>query len=452
MKNLILLLSLSLISLKSNAQITHAVELGDERYMFQLNGNWTFKDSLPDGRWIACRYNLDTTDKVHDAYYEKGLRNGKVSSYYSNGTKIKEVGYRNGIKHGTETYWFYNGSIGYSLSFKNGKLDGPIVNYWNSGELHFKGYYANNVRDSIWSFSYYEKHIPNKSAKVVHYKNGRPFLVKAWDQDKKLVVDQGEGTYMDLPYKNGLLNGTDYILNQNNDTAFLSIYKNGLEVRDIGAYITRDPNTKRFVIDNVEYIQNFSYDTVPTIDTTIVSIDSEISDVYEDKLEYNFKQYKIGTWKYYYESGQLFYSGAYKHNSRTGPWNWYYPNGQVWISADFSKNSFSHYDSSGVKVSDYQGEFISILTENKWFAKTNNFNSSFYLKQDRKEILTKRFVFKRNGKLRLIDWLEPGKKTGERIGSWEIHGNILTIKIEQEKNVSYRLELDAEDVIRLTLL
>ena len=140
---------------------------------------------------------IDTLQFTHE-YYESGqllskhsevifnnkiFMNGYFISYHLNGIKLLEGEYMKNKKIGIWSKYYDTGQLHYQLNYdnltpdnslyveyyhKNGQIfiqtniidksedyfDGNYIKYYDSGEVHQKGYYRNNIKDGLWQEFY----------------------------------------------------------------------------------------------------------------------------------------------------------------------------------------------------------------------------------------------------------------------------------------------------------
>ena len=93
---------------------------------------------------------------------EKGIKNGKANSYYSDGSKKSERYY------------------------VNGKIDGTSKGWYNSGKLKGKEAMKNGVRHG-YRESYYESGVKKE---VVLYENGEPIDINMYHEDGSVLYSK----------------------------------------------------------------------------------------------------------------------------------------------------------------------------------------------------------------------------------------------------------------------
>ena len=109
---------------------------------------------------------------------KNGIRDGEMTSYYQNG-KIKGIAnFKNGKLSGIAIS--YDSITGHKLSeihYDNDKKDGLFLGFYSGGEKKIKGYFKNDMPDSI-GFEYYPD---GKISKHYYYQQGEIFYFKALD-------------------------------------------------------------------------------------------------------------------------------------------------------------------------------------------------------------------------------------------------------------------------------
>jgi len=64
-----------------------------------------------------------------EAYYSKGLLQGKLREWKENGQLIQELSYKNNLEHGKALTWDENGQLSSEIMMKKGKPSGKYIIY-----------------------------------------------------------------------------------------------------------------------------------------------------------------------------------------------------------------------------------------------------------------------------------------------------------------------------------
>lgn len=86
---------------------------------------------------------------IFRASYDKDKYEGKVSSYYLEGTIKEERYYNEGKEEGKRTLYFPNGKMQSEQEYKFNKREGEGKKYYESGVLQESFTYENNEREGI---------------------------------------------------------------------------------------------------------------------------------------------------------------------------------------------------------------------------------------------------------------------------------------------------------------
>jgi antitoxin component YwqK of YwqJK toxin-antitoxin module len=361
-----LFLFLSFLSMV-NGQDTIWVKEGKKSKMYQVDGEWFFKDNLPDGHY--CSYYDKEKYIAVEVTFKNGKKDGIENQYFSySDDKYATITWKNGKKNGAEIHYNGDGSIDYLLLFMDNELNGPFEVNWHDCVTDYKGFYKNGYRDSIWT--YYDT--GNKYQDTTDYwidaqylyKDGRPFLISKWDKHGLKTIVDGKGIDINKQYsyiittnyENGMKNGEEILSNLDGTFIKNSIYKDNLLSKEIIYY---DSN-------KVSSISEWCYNIIPKVDTIRSSIDTYITDIYYNEIEYNYTPVKNGHWVYYYSNGNKIYEGNYLNGKRIGVWYWGFPNGKPKVIGDYSNNNWQHFDTTGKIISQLKMEYLTLLTENAW--------------------------------------------------------------------------------------
>jgi antitoxin component YwqK of YwqJK toxin-antitoxin module len=120
---------------------------------------------------------------------KNGFEHGKWEYFDKTGKLTQVFSYKKGTLEGDVIYYYDNGKIENKGTFKNGLREGIYKEWSSSGALLLEGTYNKNKRDSLW-VTYYEN---GKKKSEIFYKNGKEFLVNYWDENRKQIIENGNG-------------------------------------------------------------------------------------------------------------------------------------------------------------------------------------------------------------------------------------------------------------------
>ena len=301
--------------------------LEDNEYLFVFeNGKLekVFKKDILDGKFIILSYMYENGKKekivclnkenshyygtvkgfgedgipLYSGQFYAGKMEGIYKEYYESGKLLMESYFSNGKENGPEKKYYENGKISSIKNYKNGVVDGEYIEYYTDGELKLKGRYKNGLRDGE-----FKTYLMNaKSAGSIFYKDGKEIKSTLTDYMK-------EDVFFNFP---------DEIKAQMNvgDEKEKELIK---EMEEHGGYhmlgIDTYPNGR--VMRVVPYNQQGIYD---------------------------------GTFRQYYESGQLAQKGYYKNGLGQGEYIWYYEEGSIKQKAFYKDDKIE-----GIVTSFYPG-------------------------------------------------------------------------------------------------
>ena len=225
----------------------------------------------------TVKYFRENGTPLYSGQFYAGKMEGMYKEYYESGKLLMESHFSNGKENGLEKKYYENGKISSIKNYKNGVVDGEYIEYYTDGELKLKGRYKNGLRDGE-----FKTYLMNaKSAGSIFYKGGKEIKSTLTDYMK-------EDVFFNFP---------DEIKAQMNvgDEKEKELIK---EMEEHGGYhmlgIDTYPNGR--VMRVVPYNQQGIYD---------------------------------GTFRQYYESGQLAQKGYYKNGLGQGEYIWYYEEGSI---------------------------------------------------------------------------------------------------------------------------
>ncbi len=458
---LILLLLLSLIT--SVFGQTHYVSDDDKQYLEHVKqGEHTFKNHLKDGRWVSLKSRNDTTSKHIVTYIKNGLKNGVESRYFAGSDKkYAEIEYKDGIKNGREIHWNGNGTVKTILNYQNGILHGPVVNNWTEGEKHYTGFFKNGFQDSTWTYwensrkdtiwIYYDEPMKRMEYKYV---NGKKSLWNAWGYTGTKMIENGNGTLvlreydiLTTQYTGGQKNGLETSMSFDSTLEYSRTYANGLLTSEI---------THSSSGDTLSYF-NLSYPLPVVVDTVERWADEYVNRDTYNKLKFDYQPKYNGLHFEKFNNRTYKFKGKYSDGERIGQWFWYYPSGVVRMFTNYETDEWKYFDKSGNEVAtDFNGEYITKLTESWWFLNDKIDRDKVILSIYNENVVTLKFVFNQDGTYMLNDYLECGKDIGSTGGGWNIIGNRLTIEFpSQGDNLgeinTYNFEIEEATGSQITL-
>jgi antitoxin component YwqK of YwqJK toxin-antitoxin module len=284
-----------------------------------------FNDGLPDGKWETYRYS-----KLYEKRnYKNGKLDGKVITYGTDGkTVIAESTSSNGKRNGRYTSYYSNGKLEKEQEFKDGKENGYLRTYDQDGKIKWDCFYddgemqGQQVQLFVSSLDGYYVKTSNYNHGVLVgdyseiYENGKLRLKGQYDNTGKKtglwVTGEKDGSITDeSEYKNDMLNGKQ----------------------------------KSFFVDHtVSKIQTYKDDKLNGI-----------------TLEYNYKTHNLqseknytdgrldGLYKMYSDDGKtLQYEILYANGNISRQKN-YYPNGKL-QSVEEGNKVIEKYDENGKKI------------------------------------------------------------------------------------------------------
>ena len=246
----------------------------------------------------TVKYFRENGTPLYSGQFYAGKMEGMYKEYYESGKLLMESYFSNGKENGPEKKYYENGKISSIKNYKNGVVDGEYIEYYTDGELKLKGSYKNGLREGE-----FKTYLMNaKSAGSVFYKDGKEIKSTLTDYMK-------EDVFFNFP---------DEIKAQMNvgDEKEKELIK---EMEEHGGYhmlgIDTYPNGR--VMRVVPYNQQGIYD---------------------------------GTFRQYYESGQLAQKGYYKNGLGQGEYIWYYEEGSIKQKAFYKDDKIE-----GIVTSFYPG-------------------------------------------------------------------------------------------------
>ena len=353
--------------------------------------------------YVSYKENAMVTlsEKGYEGYYKDGIKEGEWVYYSPDNKVIKRGYYKNGYKSGE---WIYYSKSEVELYKVNYSLLG------NSPEDYFKNEiitsknitYLKNSDKKI-SGLVYSMFPSGKVENVTSYKDGVKEGIDIYFYENGIIRSR-------CNYKGGKLNGKREFMYSNGNNRAIEKYEYGKKVGEwIYYYDNGKIKKKESYIDDKEdgkWEEYYAYDILKS-----------------EKYYENGK--KIGIWKFYTPQKDIYSIEQYKDGKREGEWysktdsfeiRMKYEDDKLrenWIFKDKINNLEIEYKipiESSLKEIFYTGNHI-----------TTRSNGLTYVKEDFKNpdnfILFSGLIYEtfRNGRLKIIEVYENGKKNGEWI-------------------------------------
>lgn len=220
-----------------------------------------------------------------------------ISKVYSQNEKINPNGYN--------IFYFENGIKSSEGELENGLPNKYWITYYKNGEIKSKGNRTNFKLDGNWFF-YNENGILDKE---INYKEDKK------NGETKLYNDLGVISEV-INYKNGMKNG---------------LYK---------IYLPLDSGKISYLFSEVNYNENkkngdaFEFDTSSCI-ITLLKYDNGF-EIYNEKINrFDLDNKKHGTWKEFYDNGNIKLEIKYSHGKLNGRLKEFNKNGKIIYIEEF---------------------------------------------------------------------------------------------------------------------
>ncbi len=177
-----------------------------------------------------------------EAYFEKGLPQGKVNIYDQNGRLIAIEQYEKGLKNGqTILYNFVHNVLSEErIDYKNGMIDGRHQVFGPNGKLilieEYKADKLNGIREIFYRDGKTSSHENYKEDKLegsrrLYYESGQllyeEFYVNGQMEGQRKGYFEDGSLYLQENYHNGLLEGKRTIFHKNGQVEVQENYKEG---------------------------------------------------------------------------------------------------------------------------------------------------------------------------------------------------------------------------------
>jgi antitoxin component YwqK of YwqJK toxin-antitoxin module len=296
------------------------------------------KLSGEDSRWAQWNKEQPIVDGVRINQYDinTGKKEGIWEEYYDNGQLAYKGSYNNGDRDGIWEWYYDNGQLMYKGSYKNGKEEGYWEYYYSNGKLLYKGSFKSgelikNINEAEKKKLFIPRNISGEDSRWADWNKDQPIKDGIRINQYDINTGKKEGIWEEYyhtdgkllyrgSFKSGEKDGIWKWYHNNGQLAYKGSYKNG----------KKDGIWKEYY-DNGKLWFKGSYKNDQK---------DGIWEKYYDNGQLDYKGSfnngkKDGYWEEYFDNGQLMYKGSYKNGFRDGIWEWYFGNGKLHSSSSY---------------------------------------------------------------------------------------------------------------------
>jgi uncharacterized protein len=337
---------------------------GDWEFFHSFNGLVKAKGrfsgpSEKDGEW---NYYYNTGTLKEKGTYKKGVLNGTLEGWFTNGNKWYTDTYVDGKLNGITSGYFYNGLLRKTNIYKDDKKNGQEKGYSSKGYLQYIGNFVDDEQEGMLTYYY----PGGKKMDEINYSKGKAQGVyKSYYKDGKLQTqgnyaeDKKQGLWTTWYNSGGAKEKTTY-LDDEITGEFTEYYENG-KLQRKGNYAKKKIDGKiEEYSDEGKLYSDVTYDkgklkeisfyddkgnVISTTSTRKGAADITFYNSEGIKTEqgyFNRDGNRDGEYTEYYATGKVSERTIYKDGSREGAHLTYYANGQK-----ASENNFSGDEEDG---------------------------------------------------------------------------------------------------------
>ncbi|MCV9389083.1 toxin-antitoxin system YwqK family antitoxin [Reichenbachiella ulvae] len=331
--------------LLSKGEMVNGQEEGTWIYYYpngktQIQGD--YKEGREEGTWL---YYYEDGSLMKSVGYQHGLFHGLYRHYVPEGQMTDSVYFELGRKSGASLSFYENGQVASEGSYYRGKETGIWKFYHDNGKLSATGEFKEGSNEGLWKFYTYEGNI---SQEVIYDADGAK-IMKDWDRDGRLMVEEGVGSVR-YYHANGQLSEQGKIEKGKRSGIWKSYHANG-QASVLGEY-----KDDLFVIESAwseigklmvengegEYVSFYPESEFASEEGLISNgLRQGIwttyfpnSGVMQSEIEYK-EGLMDGAYTNYFESGGFMSQGIMVQGEQHGEWTWYFENGAIESTASF---------------------------------------------------------------------------------------------------------------------
>ncbi len=168
----------------------------------KLAAQGVYYNSLKDSTWSYYSY-YDRTLTATESY-QKGMRQGRMTNFYSNGNVSEVLNWKNDKKHGVWEQYFPGGKLKMMGYYTDDKLEDDFLVNYDNGNPYLKGYYVNDKRQGKWTFFKEDGTVEAE----MEYINGKPLNEEELTEKQQELfrtIDANEGKFEEPDESNFLI-------------------------------------------------------------------------------------------------------------------------------------------------------------------------------------------------------------------------------------------------------
>ena len=226
---------------------------------------------------------------------------GKYQSFYQNGSLATKGYYHNNLSDSIWTFYFENGKMKASGKYHRSVQNGKWKYFFENGNQKAEGLLVNGAKEDTWVF-YFENGGEKSTGK---YENGKKegiwnYFYEEGKLKAQAYYEKGNGTYKEF-YPSGILKMEGQNIDEKSEKEWIYYHETG----------------------ETEAIGNFKYGLRDGV-WQYFHPNGQLA----AKGEFKNGE-KTGIWKYLYEDGSVNSEGIMKNDQKDGFWKLYYPSGIV---------------------------------------------------------------------------------------------------------------------------
>ena len=250
---------------------------------------------------------------------------GLYKSFFINGTLESKGFYKNNIPDSIWTYYYESGQIKMKGMLKNGSNHGLWEYYFENGKINMAGMIIDSKREDTWRYYYENGGLKSQGDYKESRKNGIwNYFYEEGELKAQVFYSGDKGKYKEF-FNNEMIKSEGLIVNGQSDSTWVYYHENG-KIEAIGDY-----NLGKRVGPWIYYHEN------EAISAEGQYLDGE----------------KGGKWIYYHENGEISSEGAVREGKREGYWKIFNENGVLNADGVFEQNNgkyTEYYESGKVKA------------------------------------------------------------------------------------------------------
>jgi antitoxin component YwqK of YwqJK toxin-antitoxin module len=151
-----------------------------------------YYNALKDSTWVYYSYYDKTVTSKEN--FQKGIRQGTMVNFYSNGEPSEKIEWKNNKMSGVWEQFYLGDKLKLRATYVDNKLEGEFHAYHPDGKPYVTGEYLKNLRNGKWTFYGNDGSVQ----KELNYTNGKVLEEQKLNEEQQEIfrlIDENQGKF-----------------------------------------------------------------------------------------------------------------------------------------------------------------------------------------------------------------------------------------------------------------